>query len=174
VGGGRFGEDSPVFRDIIREVGAESVSELAVRYVASHPHIDTMLNGIESPADVDRTLAAVSKPRFTAAQMTRIEAFARGLFRESVGFCTACLYCLPCPQGINIPRVMTAIYEHRFLKLEAAARRTYASLNPKPGVCTSCGQCVPKCTQKLNIPEQMAYAARTFEPQEPCSPRSTR
>lgn len=166
VGGGRFGEASSVFEEILSSVGADSVSDLAVRFVASHPHVHSMLNGIETPEDVEHTIASAAKPRFTSEQMETIDTFAKSLFRESVGYCTACLYCMPCPEGINIARTMTANYEYRFLGLHDAARRTYNALRPKPSACTRCGACLEKCTQKLPIPDEMAWAAKTFESKE--------
>jgi len=164
VGGGKLAAESPVFKRLADQVGAASVDELALRYVISQPWVTTMINGLSKPADVDNSIAAVQKPTFTEGQLEEIEQFLDGLAKENVGFCTACGYCLPCPQGIDIPTVLDCVYQDRFLGLKEHARRRYQGLKgPGAEVCTACGQCVDKCTQGLNVIEQMRYAREEYE-----------
>ena len=162
VGGGKFAEESPVLGRIAREVGAESVADLAVRFVLSNPNVDSILCGIKKTSDVDNTIASADRPAFTQAQLAAINNFTSKLSRKNVGFCTNCRYCMPCPAGIDIPHMMTLIYNERFLGFKQAARNGYAQAEIKADVCKRCGQCELKCTQKLKIMEEMAYAAREF------------
>ena len=75
--------------------------------------------------------------------------------------CTLCEECLPCPENINIPETL------RFLNLlEAYGMKDYGKFRYNmleenghwfPGSfafrCTECGDCLPRCPEKLNIPK---------------------
>ena len=163
VGGGKFAEESPVLTKLAREVGAASVADLAVRFVLSNPNVDTILCGMNKLSDVDDTIASAERPVFDADQLKAIDEFFEKFSRKNVGFCTACRYCMPCPTGINIPAIMGAIYEDKFLGLKQGAKRQYRWAGKvKADACIRCGQCEEKCTQSLKIMEEMAYAAGEY------------
>ncbi|MBD3240658.1 MAG: hypothetical protein GF331_08755 [Chitinivibrionales bacterium] len=164
VGGGKFAENSPVLATLAEQVGAASVADLAVRFVASNPDVDTMLCGMSKPADVDDTIASVERGTFSDTQMDTIRAYFDERSREKVSFCTGCNYCMPCPQGIQIPQIMGAIYEDRFLGLKEGAKGAYgwATREVKPDACTKCKACEKKCTQKLEITRELEYALREY------------
>jgi len=68
--------------------------------------------------------------------------------------CTDCHYCDGCPKGIDIPYMMGLTNELRVEKQISIAMR-YEALEEgkRPGDCIECGACIPKCPQKINIPE---------------------
>jgi hypothetical protein len=167
VGGGRLTEESEILMGLAREVGAESVPEMAIRYVLSNSDIDTMLCGMSKISDVDHSIASVERGPFDVGQLAKIDEFIAARSRENVGFCTACKYCLPCPQGIAIPAIMGAIYEERYLGLVERAQRIYDKAGEKKAdACVKCGACEPKCTQHLPIMQEMEYASRKFGPKK--------
>ncbi len=164
-GGGCFAEDSEVMMGLAREVGAASVAELAVRYVYSNPHVDTMLCGMTRKSDIDDSLAAVGKGGFSEAQLAAIDRFFRERSKEKVKFCTGCKYCMPCPAGINIPAVMNLVYRDRVLGLRQGSVKDYQLgwiIGQTADKCLKCGACEKKCTQHLNIMQEMEYAHRNF------------
>lgn len=164
VGGGRFAEESPVLKRLASDLGAESVPDLAVRYVLSNSNVSTILSGMTKKSDVNDTIASAGKPAFTGNELDRINGFFDTLTRENVKFCTNCGYCQPCPSGINIPGVMNAVYEDRFLGFKAGAKKIYAGAtrDVKPEVCTECGKCEAKCTQGLEIIKELKAAAGAY------------
>ena len=109
VGGGRLTGQSDIIMKLAGELGATSVADLAIRWVLSNPNVDTILCGMEKPADVDDTVASVDRGAFSRDEIETANEFFTSLARETVGFCTGCKYCMPCPAGINIPGIMTAI-----------------------------------------------------------------
>jgi len=159
VAGGKLAETSPVLMELARRVGASSVPELALRYVLSNPNVDTLLSGIAKKTDVDGAISAAEKGPFSRSQIKTIETFTERVSREAGRFCTGCGYCMPCPQGVNIPEVMGCVQDARYWGITETARKRYQQLG-KAGAegCEECGQCETKCTQKLLIMEEMRHA----------------
>ncbi len=161
VGGGRLTENSPVLMELAGQVGAADVPELAIRYILSNPHVTSVVSGINRPSDIDHTVAAAEKPLFSPDQMQKINQFLEARGPENSGYCTGCEYCLPCPEGINIPAVMKCVYNARAWGLLQAARQQYKKIDiqKRAEACTGCRKCEPKCTQHLAISEEMRWAA---------------
>jgi predicted aldo/keto reductase-like oxidoreductase len=77
--------------------------------------------------------------------------------------CTACRYCMDCPEGIDIPKVL-AVYNN-YLIGKANNRRMnefvfqmeYQILGDEKQAhhCIQCGQCAEHCPQHLDIPHWM-------------------
>jgi hypothetical protein len=161
VGGGKLGENSERFLAQASNVGARNVPDLAMRYILSNQNVTTIISGISKKSDVDAAIAAADAPAFSTDLMASIEAFLDGIAKGNDGFCTGCKYCLPCPQEINIPAVLSCIHDHRFLGFQKNARERYKQIKEaKADQCAQCGQCEPKCTQKLKIAEEMEYATK--------------
>lgn len=164
VGGGRLTENSDVMMSLATSVDATSVADLAVRYVLSNPNVDTILCGMTRPRDVDDTIASAKAAPFSPSEVEEVNRFFAALSRESVGFCTGCKYCLPCPAGIRIPAILSAVYDARFLGFSDSARRAYARATREisPAACTDCGACETKCTQHLKVRSELKYAMETL------------
>jgi predicted aldo/keto reductase-like oxidoreductase len=167
VGGGKLTGVSPVFSPLVTELECASLAELSTRWVLSNPNVDTIISGISKKQDVADAFAALAMPAFTDAQLERINAFVSEKDTAKVGFCTRCGYCMPCPQEVNIPHIMDAVYHQRFLGLSHHALWAYNALGKydwlkgaNGAACIACGECLPKCTQHLDIPAEMAWAHR--------------
>jgi len=88
--------------------------------------------------------------------------------RLSELYCTGCGYCMPCPNGVNIPENFRLMNLHRVWGLTGSARERYTWFGPKEpnnlnaGACVECGECEPKCPQKIPIIEQLKETHRTL------------
>lgn len=170
VGGGMFTEGSPVLQRAVKEAaGTMETIETAHRYLNGDENIDTILCGISRLSDVESTLENYSKAPLDAEQRKTLEKEMAKLSKESLNFCTSCRYCMPCPEGIDIPAMMNIVYMDKLLKVSAKAKEDYNWLthpdcggSKPPTACSKCGQCEEKCTQHLKITEEMEYLAKKF------------
>ncbi len=163
VAGGRLTESSPVLAALAKRVGADSVAAMAIRYVQSNPNIDTILNGLSKISDIDDSCKALKSGPFSAEQIAVIDKYLTEIKGKVSAFCTSCKYCLPCPAGIDIPAVMTAIQDERYWGWKTAAQSRYDNISgSKADACTKCGKCEKVCTQNLQITSEMSYAVKTF------------
>lgn len=167
LAGGRLAGTSPELEKLAAECGARSVPEMALRWLLANPSIDTYISGINKFSDIDGSVAAAEAGPLSPEAYARVNRAIASRSREALGFCTACGYCKPCPQGIDIPSVMARIYEDRYWGLKDAAIARYRRMGkPRAPDCTACGSCESRCTQKLKISKEMKYVAENYEPRE--------
>ena len=83
--------------------------------------------------------------------------------RTKVG-CTGCRYCMPCPNGVDIPRIFAiwndlSLYGHGSMQGSGAYKQL---IEKECGAdrCVGCGQCENICPQHLSIIEKLAEADR--------------
>lgn len=85
--------------------------------------------------------------------------------------CTECQYCMPCPYGLDIPgtfahynRCITeenlpkSSVDPNYTKARRAFLIGYNRSVPKlrqANHCLGCDECVPKCPQRIPIPDEM-------------------
>jgi predicted aldo/keto reductase-like oxidoreductase len=156
VGGGRLGVPSEV---IARATGAVSTPEAALRFVWASPDIDVAISGMGDRRMVDENVATAERGEpLSDAEVARIDR----LYEENKKLldlpCTGCGYCQPCPQGVAIPRIFQYLQWHSAFDLKEASRQRYGWLgtgweekNKPAPACTECGECEPKCPQKIPI-----------------------
>ena len=73
--------------------------------------------------------------------------------------CTGCSYCMPCPKGIDIPKIFK-LYNEQALKYswEDDAADEYKKLSVKADSCVSCRRCTNHCPQNFHIPKLLQDA----------------
>ena len=76
---------------------------------------------------------------------------------------------MPCPTGVNIPLNFQLMNYHRVYGITDYARSEYAQIGKvdwykgeKASKCIECGECEPKCPQKLMIREQLKETAEAL------------
>jgi len=152
--------------DPSRPDGADPIVAGALRAIASHPAISTVIPGMISPAQVDANYASVT----TAGswhEAARRELMQRiGALKVEDQMCLACGYCLPCSQGINIPAVFRALHMHRNWSAEQSflGRELYESLDVPADACAECKECLARCPAGIPISDRMKEAVAAFGP----------
>jgi len=149
--------------------------EWALRWVWNHPEVTSVLSGMNEEAHIRENLAIAGEAlpnSLTGAELELVDqAVEKYLELMKVG-CTGCGYCMPCPEGVQIP-VIFEIYNkmHMFgdeerAKLSYALRLSGDLTGDAPGFasqCVECGECMEKCPQQLEIIDDLAAAAAEME-----------
>ena len=74
--------------------------------------------------------------------------------------CTGCRYCMPCPNGVNIPRVLELYNDATMYNDDRLVRNAYQWVEEKEraDLCTECGQCENLCPQGIAISKWLKRA----------------
>ena len=136
----------------------------------ANPAVSVALSGMNTLAMIDENVASASRQEpLSAAELAGVDAMMARLQALSDLYCTGCGYCLPCPNGVDIPTNFVLMNQARVYGMVGYAREQYASWlkGEEPWVlgadvrglpadhCIQCGQCEPKCPQHLPIIEQL-------------------
>lgn len=152
VGGGRLGVDSERVRELTRR-RVESVPEAALRFVLAHPGVDVALSGMNTMDMLEANVRTIEdKEPFTPDQVSELDTEVERVRKRRGVTCTACGYCLPCPNGVNIPGNFGIYNQYTIYGLLQSAETAYARQSGRAVLCSECGACLPKCPQKIDIP----------------------
>ena len=130
------------------------------RFCLSHPRITTLTLGMHAPEHFHQNLAILNESAYFSNEDTAVKNRMDGAADSIRGFCTYCTDCLPCPENINIPEILRFRNLLEGYDMRAYGTYRYNMLGGKghwfPGnfafACTECGDCLPKCPEKLAIP----------------------
>ncbi len=158
-------------RAVLTKVRPEwSMADWALRWLWSQPGVSTVLSGMSAMDQTEENVAIASRfVPFSSAEEEAIEQVREDFLRTAKVNCTACGYCLPCPQGVNIPKVFG--FYNEFSRYpdpngQFQARNGYRSQIPddeKADHCVSCGICEEKCPQSIHISQEIPQAAAVLQ-----------
>jgi predicted aldo/keto reductase-like oxidoreductase len=142
-----------------------SVASWAIRYVASKPNVMVVLSGMSNEEQTRDNIKTMSEFQpITDDEQIIIDKALDVFIKSRTVPCTACRYCMPCPQGVDIP-LMFKIYNHYAIsKNKWEFVESYEEVGPslQGANCIACGDCLSKCPQKIMIPNQMCEITERF------------
>lgn len=150
-----------------------SPAGVALSYVASYPNVMCTLSGMSNMEQLEENVATFSdfKP-FSAEDNAYLMQIAEEYYSNPHIACTGCEYCLPCPNGVNIPgnfKVFNTTSDELNIpdpdnqdadfKKKKKVFLTRYKKDLKDGMradaCTKCNVCLEKCPQHVRIPQQL-------------------
>ncbi|MGP3778102.1 aldo/keto reductase [Halanaerobium saccharolyticum] len=161
VGGGRLGAPSTKLDKLMDS--STSTVETALRFVFSNQNVNIALSGMENIEMVRQNVEIASNPDpLSKEELADVKAMLEQNQKLADLYCTGCEYCLPCPQGVKIPKVFELMNYDRVYDLTAYAREKYKKLiesekeaEKAADACVECGICEEKCPQNIEIIEQL-------------------
>ena len=158
----------------LRESGTGyTAAELGFRWLWNQSEVTCVLSGMNSAEMVEENIRIASDAvpgAFTQKELDLTDRIRRLIKENEKVGCTGCRYCMPCPQGVDIPgnfyyyNLMYIENRKNPVRLEFA-RNT--GLQKQPGFasqCIRCGKCEVHCPQKIQIREMLKKADRDLRP----------
>lgn len=171
IAGGRLAMKQPAGIEAVWDKAKikRTPAEWALRWVWSQPEVSVALSGMSTMDQVKENVQSAnrSSPGVLTASEVQLINEVSAKYKE-LGFigCTGCRYCIPCPEGVNIPEIIS-LYNEYFMKDKDDAIKTkyWEHITPESQAkrCARCGKCEELCPQKLTIREVLNRAAWIFE-----------
>ncbi len=145
---------------------SRSPAEWAFRWLCNKPAVYTVLSGVTTPEMTDDNLRIFDNafPSCMSDEELAVVEEARKTYakRIKVG-CTGCNYCMPCPAGVDIPRVFRTwnnAYKYDSMTEGKAGYARIITDGVGADKCVGCGKCESICPQHIKIREMLKAASK--------------
>ena len=172
VKGGALASVSDALRDRMLERHPNlSPAGNALSFAGSLPGVMVTLSGMSNMQQLKENVALFTDFKaFDKDDMAFMEEMA-DLYKANTHVpCTACAYCMPCPNGVDIPgnfKVFNttsdelsipdpAVRDKDYKRKRKVFLKRYKELGEAVAdACIDCNACLPKCPQRIRIPQQL-------------------
>jgi len=156
--GGKLALDLPATRPLWESAAQKrKPADWALQWLWDQPEVSVVLSGMGTLEQVEENIrsAGVSGPgRLSPAEVALVSKVQEVVNGLSPIPCTRCEYCLPCPNGVNIPRNFDVYNRIAMYDTLEDCRNEYKRWIPdeqKAAVCIQCDECLSKCPQQISI-----------------------
>lgn len=140
--------------------------EWAFRWLCNHPEVSVVLSGCNEAEQIDdnlRIFDTVDSGIMSGEELKLMEDVrAAYICRTKIG-CTGCRYCMPCPNGVDIPGIFSIWNKTSLYDTDPDQDWDLRQIREKDhgaDRCVGCGACEAACPQHLNIIESLQTAWR--------------
>ncbi|MEM2930829.1 MAG: aldo/keto reductase [Thermoproteota archaeon] len=158
--GGALANPPPAVKQIWDEAGKDPV-EMALQWLWNKPEVSVVLSGMTAMEHVKRNIMFASRSGVGMLTEEDLKLIARVhvKYKELRPIpCTKCGYCMPCPNGIDIPWNFEVYNNGVAYNSIGSARWAYNNNIPaekRASACVGCRTCEEKCPQGILISEWM-------------------
>ena len=135
--------------------------EWALRWVWNHKEVSTALSGMSSMAQLTENIRVAEDAEAGMLSVHELQLVAEvcEAYRKMLQIgCTGCAYCVPCPNGVNIP-LNFSLYNDTFMfkdeDLNVMVYNHFMTPEQRASSCAECGECEEHCPQQIRIPEEL-------------------
>ncbi|AEH51543.1 aldo/keto reductase [Pseudothermotoga thermarum] len=157
--GGKLARLPKKVQNVLEKSGKDwSAVEWSLRWLGNFPEVSVILSGMSTLEQVKQNIDIMDKivpNSLSEKDMEIFEKLRKALESFAVINCTECGYCMPCPNGVDIPANFRNYNETVMFEDWEGGRGTYKwfqSQKIAASFCIQCGECLSKCPQKLDIP----------------------
>ncbi len=136
-------------------------ADWALQWLWNKPEVTLVLSGMSTMDQVKQNIESACSSEIGTLSQDELELILR-VQKKYNEFnpipCTKCGYCMPCPNGVDIPRNFELYNEAVVLDHFNLNRNIYHQVFPeevRAGACIQCKNCEEKCPQKILISEWM-------------------
>ncbi len=132
----------------------------ALAWLWNKPEVSVVLSGMSAMAQLEENLRLADEAAVGMLSPAEVQ-LAAGVAQAWEGLrpipCTSCNYCMPCPNGVDIPRNLGMYNRAVMYGRMDRGRWWYAEVKAgeRAGDCTDCDACQEKCPQKIPISDWM-------------------
>ena len=142
------------------------------RWLLAQKQVHTLSIGVNDPTQMALHQQSLTIPSDTMAE--NIHPIAHRMETCSLAsplhHCGVCRQCLPCPKAINIPEMFRLLHLSQVFGMTAYGKYRYTVMHQEdvwsPGAagstCNQCGDCLPRCPEKLDIPKLLMTSHETI------------
>lgn len=154
----------------------KSNAEWALEWVLNNRNVTCILSGMNSIEQIDENIQIAERttPLSMSFEDMEIIELVKRVLRNSLKInCSTCGYCMPCPQGVNIPECMKIYNEKYLFEHKGLFNQSFMDYyqyvggimgnEGNAGKCNGCGKCLRKCPQKLDIISELKKVKKEFE-----------
>ena len=138
-----------------------TAAEWALRWVLNHAEVSTVLSGMSAMSQLVENLKTVEDAEPDSLTQNEVSVIHKAKEEYEallkVG-CTGCGYCMPCPNGIDLPSNFNTYNNFFLFDQQQMSRMMYNMFLPegqRASSCVECGECEEKCPQQIEIMEEL-------------------
>ena len=148
-----------------------SPAEWGLRWVWNHPEVTVILSGMNEIEQVEENVRIASEAKADSLSKEELDVFEQvkqEINKKIKVPCTGCAYCMPCPQGVDIPGCFSA-YNMRYTDGWYAGFKTYFMCTTlrknqtNASKCVGCGKCEQHCPQSIPIRQKLKEVRQHME-----------
>ncbi|MGL6297905.1 MAG: aldo/keto reductase [Methanobacteriaceae archaeon] len=142
--------------------------DLALSYLWDMGEVDLVLSGMSSLEQVKENIEIANKSEPNSLnddEKNLIADLSSAYYHRIKNRCSDCGYCMPCPQGVNIPKCIENYNNAVMLDNPEASFMSYFAFlddGERADSCNECGNCEFTCPQMIDIPKVLKKVKETF------------
>ncbi len=148
--------------------GERSAAGYALRWAWHQSPVATAAVTLRTPDEVNEYADIADGPELLSVREEVLVSRVRDAYRALRPVpCTTCRACMPCPRGVDAPRIFELYNDAVMYGDRAYGRAVYEREGHDITLCDECGDCARRCGRHIDIPARVREAVAGLRRPEP-------